>query len=93
MGNILGKTGAQSIRQHELSISMKERFNDDLGYIVSRIVKKDTESSEDGLARSIACFKAGLETRTKTSKTGRELVSFRYVAAAVCLKEMDRVLG
>jgi hypothetical protein len=71
---------------------MKERFNDDLGYIVNCMVK-DTEGSEDGLARSIACFKAGLETRAKASKTGRELVSFRYVAAAVCLKEMDRVLG
>jgi hypothetical protein len=93
VGNILGRTGAQSIRQHELSISMKERFNDDLGYIVNCMVKKDTERSEDGLARSIACFKAGLETRAKASKTDRELVSFRYVAAAVCLKEVDRVLG
>jgi hypothetical protein len=93
VGNILGKTGAQSKRQHELSISMKERFNDDLGYIVNCITKKGTERSEDGLAMSIACFKAGLETRAKASTTGRELVSFRYVAAAVCLKEVDKVLG
>jgi hypothetical protein len=72
---------------------MKQRFNDDLGYIVNCIMKKGTERSEDGLAMSIACFKAGLETRTKALKTVRELVSFRYVAAAVCLKEVDRVLG
>ena len=93
MGNILGKTGAQSKRQHELSIGMKQRFNDDLGYIVNCIVKKGTERNEDGLAMSIACFKAGLETRPKALKTSRDLVSFRYVAAAVCLKEVDRMLG
>ena len=72
---------------------MKQRFNDDLGYIVNCILMKGTERSEDGLARSIACFKAGLETRTKAFKMDGELVSFRYVAAAVCLKEVDRVLG
>ena len=65
---------------------MKQRFNDDLGYIVNYIVK-------NGLAMSIACFKAGLETRPKALKTGEDLVSFRYVAAAVCLKEVDKVLG
>jgi hypothetical protein len=93
VGNILGKTGAQSKRQHELSISMKERFNDDLAYIVNCIVKNGTERSEESLERSIACLKVGLETGTRGLKTGGELVSFRYVAAAVCLKEVERALG
>jgi hypothetical protein len=93
VGNILGKTGAQSRRQHELSISMKERFNDDLAYIVNCIVKDGSERSEESLERSMACFKVGLGPGTNISKTGGELVSFRYVAAAVCLKEAERALG
>ena len=93
VGNILGKTGAQSKKQHELSISMKERFKDDLGYIVNCIVKDDNERSEESLARSIACFEVGLEAEKKGLRAGGELVSFRYVAAAVCMREVDKVLG
>ncbi len=93
MGNILGKTGAQSKKQHELSISMKERFNDDLGYIFNCIVKDDNERGEESLAMSIACFEVGLESGKTGSRTDGELVSFKYVAAAVCMKEVDRVLG
>ncbi|KAL5344777.1 hypothetical protein ACLOAV_010174 [Pseudogymnoascus australis] len=92
VGNILGKFGAQNKRQHELSISMKERFNDDLTYIVNCIVKDGTARSEESLAKSIACLNVALE-ETTYSKTGVELVSFRYVAAALCLKEIERVLG
>jgi hypothetical protein len=92
VGNILGKSGAQSKRQHELSISMKERFSDDLAYTVNCIVKDGTERSEESLERSIACFKVALEAAT-CLKTGVQLVSFRYVAAALCLKEIERVLG
>lgn len=92
MGNILGKSGAQNRQQHELSISMKERFNEDLTYIVNCIVKDGAAArSEESLARSIACFKVGLEPAT-CLKTGVQLVSFRYMAAALCLKEIERVL-
>ncbi|ERF76596.1 hypothetical protein EPUS_05869 [Endocarpon pusillum Z07020] len=93
VGNILGKTGAQSKKQHELSISMKERFNDDLGYIVNCIAKDGNERSEESLARSIACFEVGLEAEKKGLRAGGEFVSFKYVAAAVCMREVDKVLG
>lgn len=72
---------------------MKERFNDDLGYIVNCIVKDGNERSEESLARSLACVEVGLETGTRGLKTRGELVSFRYVAVAVCMKEVERVLG
>ncbi len=93
VGNILGKSGAQTKKQRELSISMQQRFNEDLGYIVSCIVNDGDERSEESLAMSIACFEAGLETVKKGLRTGAEWVSFRYVAAAVCMKEVDKVLG
>ncbi|OBT50577.1 hypothetical protein VE04_08365 [Pseudogymnoascus sp. 24MN13] len=74
-------------RQHELSTSMKERFNDDLTYIVNCIVKDGIARSEESLAKSIACLNVALE-ETTYSKTGGELVSFRYVAAALCLNDL-----
>ncbi|KFY03027.1 hypothetical protein V490_00321 [Pseudogymnoascus sp. VKM F-3557] len=74
VGNILGKSGAQNKRQHELSISMKERFNEDLTYIVNCIVKDGAARSEESLARSIACFKVGLEPAT-CLKTGVQLLT------------------
>jgi hypothetical protein len=94
VGNILGKTGAQSKKQHELSVSMKERFNEDLEYIVNCILKDGNERSEESLARSMACFRVGLEPGTRSLRSGKEkMVSFGYVAAAVCMKEVERMLG
>lgn len=92
VGNILGKTGAQSKRQHELSISMRDRFHEDLGYIVNCILRDGKEKSKESLERSIACFKVSLEPGTRSLMTGVEMVSFRYVAAAVCLREVDQFL-
>src|SRR5271155_1196403 len=53
VGNILGKTGAQTTRQRELSMSMKERFEADLSFTVKCITKYadhlyDGEDYEDG---------------------------------------------
>lgn len=55
VGNILGKTGAQTTRQRELSTSMKERFEADLSFTIKCITKTcnylyDGEDSEDGEA-------------------------------------------
>jgi hypothetical protein len=66
---------------------MKERFNDDLTYIVNCIVKDGIARSEESLAKSIACLNVALE-ETTYSKTGGKLVSFRYVAAALCLNDL-----
>lgn len=92
VGNILGKTGAQSRNQRELSTSMKEKFEEDSAYIVSCIVKDDTEWSDESLERSIACLAAGLEER-HAYRRQEPLLSFKYVAAAVCLREVERHLG
>jgi hypothetical protein len=113
VGNILGKTGALTTRQRELSLSMKEHFEDELSFIVGCITNKsshlydaeDEESIADGamdgaeqtLALSMACLWVGLNESAKVwefGKRGRvELRSFGYVAAAVCLKQVERVGG
>lgn len=51
VGNILGRTGAQSKRQRELSTSLKEKFEFDSAFFVNRILKDGDEWSEEALER------------------------------------------
>jgi len=92
IGNILGKTGAQSKHQRELSMSMKEKFDEDAGFIVNYILKEDSEWSEESLERSMACLAVSLEDGPVHKRWGR-LLSFKYVAAAICLREVERMPG
>jgi hypothetical protein len=88
VGNILGPTGAQSKNQRELSTSLKEKFDEDAAYFVKCITRDDEDPSDEALERSLACFAVSLENRS----LGREkLQSFKYLAAAVCLREVDRL--
>lgn len=100
IGNILGASGSQSKKQRDLSVTMKEAYDRDASFIVSCIIDDDEgEHAVDALERSIACFAAGLERfeEGKASQgAGRRseaLVSFGYIAAAVCLRELDGSLG
>jgi hypothetical protein len=66
VGNILGKTGAQTTRQRELSMSMKERFGADLSYTVKCITKPashlyDEEDGEDGEANDDVVMKRKMQ--------------------------------
>ncbi|KAI9846864.1 MAG: hypothetical protein M1837_003476 [Sclerophora amabilis] len=94
VGNIMGKFGAQSRRQREYSIGMKDKFDRDVALIISWILKnaETGEHDAESLERSIACLAIAMEDEKSRAKIGR-LRSFRYVAAAVCLKELDRAHG
>jgi hypothetical protein len=64
VGNILGKTGAQTKRQRELSMSMKERFEAELSFTVRCITKTvsyfyDGEDGEDGEANNDGAMEKG----------------------------------
>ena len=116
VGNIIGKNGAQTTRQRELSMSMKERFEADLSFIVKCITKSNShlydgeeggngepndgltgETGEETLALSMACLWVGLREEAEVWEYGKrgkvELQSFAYVAAAVCLKEAEKLLA
>lgn len=76
---------------------MKEEFDGNVRDVVKYIrgTKEDDEHTQQTLARSIACFNVSLGEVTRVLVGGRRsepLVSFRYIAAAVCLREMDKVL-
>ncbi|OCT51734.1 RNA-directed RNA polymerase [Cladophialophora carrionii] len=93
IGNIMGRAGAQSKTQRENSQSLRESFRDALRYIVGRILKDEGVESEHALERSVACLAVGLETSNSATVKGplkEVLVSFGYVAASVCLWELDR---
>jgi hypothetical protein len=89
IGNILGKTGAQSRHQRELSTNMKDKFEEEALFIVNCILKEDGDWSEESLERSMACLAVSLEA-PKTHRKQEHLLSFKYVAAAVCLREVER---
>lgn len=86
-------------------MSMKEHFEDVLASTVARMTGKDPEdddfeedthpkTQESALAVSIACLLLALKLKPKSVEGGRKgqvrLKSFGYVAAIVCLKEMQR---
>ena len=104
VGNILGKAGALTTRQRELCISMKERFEDTLSSTVKWIMDKehfydDAESKADRaapehvLGLSMACLWVALNEESRLWKSGKKrmskLMSFGYVAAAVCFMEVE----
>ena len=94
-GSILGKTGgAQSKRQRESSVTMKEKYERDVTYIVQWITKGDSEvdgkGADEALERSIACLYVASQS-IRLGKRYGELVSFFWVAAAVCLKEVEKL--
>ena len=97
VGNLLGKNeGARNKRLRELSTNMKEEFERDVAFTIDCIVKGPEEGQEDeeALARSIACFAVAIEEAQRPLERGvRRLESFTYVAAAVCMSEVENFQG
>lgn len=90
-GSIIGKEGAPSKRLRETSVSMKEKHERDVTFIVACITQGEHDDHRaEALERSIACLAAAcLRTRVRKKKVG-SLVSFGWIAAAVCLREVEK---
>lgn len=98
--------GAQGKPLRELSKTMRERFEAIVEYTNMRIVKGDEqmqgvndldvlyEGSVDreveALPRAIACLACAVEQAGMVDRQLGALQSFRYVAAGVCLRELER---
>ena len=91
-GAILGRTGAPNRHQRELSKTMKEKFDEDATFIVNCILKDGDEWSHQALERSVACLAVSLEDDTLYRRR-EQLLSFKYVAAAICLREVEKLPG
>lgn len=90
-GALIGKDGAQTKRQRESSTSMKEKHDRDVAYIVQCILQGEEQdvSKQEALERSIACLDVAIHEPRIRREFGR-LMSFTWVAAAVCLKEVEK---
>lgn len=89
-GIIIGKNGASNKRQRDFSVSMKEKNERDVEYTVRCILHGYSNSgTEEALERSIACLYAGSTVVRVRRKVGR-LFSFGWVAAGVCLREVEK---
>ena len=74
---------------------MKEKHDRDMEYTVLCITRGDGDgdnSRAEALERSIACLYVACNTARVRKKVGT-LVSFVWIAAAVCLKEVQKLQG
>lgn len=95
-GNILGKKERASTRYiREANKEVQERFDRDVSDIARRIVRGDGDwegpDDVEALPRTIACFKVSLETEGWENQV--VLRSWKYVAAAVCLEQLNVYRG
>jgi len=91
----VGATGSQSKKQRDLSVSLKEQYTMDAAFIVKCITHDDNEEKSapaEVLEKSLACFQVALEDKIAVVRRGEKLVSFGYVAAAVCLKQVEAAM-
>jgi hypothetical protein len=92
-GNILGKKERAPSRYiREANQEVQERFNRDVNNMTKRIVYGDADEDGDAdsetLPRSVACFMVALET--DGWENYQNLKSWKYVAAAVCLEQLEK---
>ena len=71
---------------------MKDKFERDTRYITEWIRGGEGDDEDGALERSIACLRVGMNGPTRRRKFGT-LRSFAWVAAAVCLKEVEKLVG
>lgn len=97
-GSVLGKNGGLPSKQmREVEKEMKNKVERDVSFTVKSILQgfggTQEQTRDEALARSIACLAvAAEEPGTVLPKIGK-LRSFAYVAAAVCLREIDGFHG
>lgn len=85
---------------------MKERFNLDVTYTIDCILHGQAAASDwvtsdepgsagkgEALERSIACLAAAMEERAESVPKFGVPVSFKYVAASICLEQVQKFQG
>jgi hypothetical protein len=74
-----------------MNVRMKERFQRDIAFIIDNIAKDGAKPSIQALERSLACFEVSFEDGR--ASPGADLISFKYVAAALCMREIEQCSG
>ncbi|KAK3684108.1 RNA dependent RNA polymerase-domain-containing protein [Podospora appendiculata] len=98
VGFILNKTGAQTTRQRDRSVKLKEEFERVTGWITSQIRKPASPgghtSELDALELCLACVDAGCVQKPRqisswTRTAGQNIESFKIVAASALMRELN----
>ncbi|KAL9096449.1 MAG: hypothetical protein Q9165_001446 [Trypethelium subeluteriae] len=93
-GIIFGRNeSGYSKRLRENNMEMKEQYDRDVQFTISRILHNGRATqvvSEDALALATACFTVTMEKPRRRARRFGELKSFRYIAAALCLREIKK---
>lgn len=97
-GTILGRAGgASSRRLRETTQVMGERFDEVPEFTVSRILYGNSQEQHDrdmkAFPRAMACLAVAMEEGGARDRKLGELMSFQYIAAGGCLREMRRRLS
>ena len=92
-GAVLGSVFVRKLR--DMTKDMKERFGRDVAFIRERIRYDDDGNDDEGMPRAVACLHVGVKERGR--KMGRSgdtyMWSWAYIAAAICLEEIERLNG
>ncbi|WEW61966.1 RNA-directed 5'-3' RNA polymerase [Emydomyces testavorans] len=91
VGSILGQNSKPTRRDKEASNEMRNSYQELVNFTISMILDRESGGTES-LERSIACFWVALnEGHTRTQGRHKEkLLSFPWIAAMVCLEEVDK---
>lgn len=68
---------------------MNKRFERNTAFVVQRIIHGDNNDPEEALPRSIACMAVGMTEQSKFRDMFGEPKSWAYMAAAVCLQQVE----
>lgn len=102
VGFILNKSGVQTPRQRDRSVKLKEEFERITAWITQEMRSPTSVSgytSElDALELCLACLHAGCEKEHRESRPGhrtssQDVESFKIVAAATLMRELNALEG
>jgi hypothetical protein len=89
--------GANTKRNRDAAMGMGKRFECDMAYVQDMI--RGSTGSDGGagdgeaLARSIACFSLAMTETQGRGSNRKKVVSWKFLAAAVCLREVALLSG
>jgi hypothetical protein len=91
-GQIVGSTGFQSKKTRNYMISMREEFDRHVAHTVDSIRMDNEGNTHEALPRAVACLAVGVEEEGYRVRKVGYLKSWKYVAAAVCLEELEKFI-
>lgn len=93
IGNVICRAGYRSKRQKEYTTGMKEKYDREVLSLIANIRDDQvTEEPYEALRRSMVCLFIGIQEpgERKEKVEGCRRDTFGWIAAAACLKELEK---